>query len=41
LGLTLAGEIVAAASGQPYEEYIQKNILEPLGLRDTTPFLPE
>ncbi len=41
LGLTLAGEIVSAASGQPYEEYVKAKILEPLGLRDTTPYLPE
>lgn len=41
LGLTLVGEIVAAASGQPYGEYIREHILEPLGLSDTTPYLPE
>jgi CubicO group peptidase (beta-lactamase class C family) len=41
LGLTLAGELVTAASGQPYEEYIEQRILEPLGLESTTPFLPE
>lgn len=41
LGLTLAGEIVSAASGQPYEEYVKAKILEPLGLGDTTPYLPE
>lgn len=41
LGLTLAGEIVAAASGMPYTEYVQKKILEPLGLVSTTPFMPE
>ncbi len=41
LGLTLAGEIVAAASGQPYEQYVEKHILEPLGLESTTPLLPE
>jgi CubicO group peptidase (beta-lactamase class C family) len=41
LGLTLAGEIVAAASGQPYQAYVEENILGPLGLHDTTPFLPE
>ena len=41
LGLTLAGEIVAAASGQSYEEYVTKNILNPLELNDTRPELPE
>ncbi|MBM3298044.1 MAG: beta-lactamase family protein [Candidatus Aminicenantes bacterium] len=41
LGLSLAGEVVAAASGMPYAEYIKKNILEPLGLSSTTPDMPE
>jgi CubicO group peptidase (beta-lactamase class C family) len=41
LGLTLAGEIVAATSGTPYPEYVRKNILDPLGLRSTTPEMPE
>jgi CubicO group peptidase (beta-lactamase class C family) len=41
LGLTLAGEVVAAASGQPYDAYVRRNLLEPLGLRSTTPEMPE
>jgi CubicO group peptidase (beta-lactamase class C family) len=41
LGLTLAGEIVAAASGQPYANYIREHIIEPIGLRSTTPEMPE
>lgn len=41
LGLTLAGEIVAAVSGQPYAEYVRRNILQPLGLASTTPEMPE
>jgi len=40
LGLTLAGEIVAAASGQTYADYVRRNILTPLGLKDTTPEIP-
>jgi CubicO group peptidase (beta-lactamase class C family) len=40
LGLSLAGECVAAASGTPYADYVRKNILEPLGLRSTTPEMP-
>jgi CubicO group peptidase (beta-lactamase class C family) len=40
LGLTLAGEVVAAASGEPYAEYVRRNILEPLELRGTTPEMP-
>ncbi len=35
LGLTLAGEIVAAASGQAYGDYIRANILNPLGMSST------
>src|SRR5262245_13829537 len=35
LGLTLAGEIVAAASGQAYAAYVRERILEPLGMRET------
>lgn len=41
LGLTLAGEIVAAVSGQDYNDYVKENILDPLGLTDTTPYLRE
>jgi CubicO group peptidase (beta-lactamase class C family) len=41
LGLTLAGEVLAAASGQSYADYVQRNILDPLGLRSTTPEMPE
>ena len=41
LGLTLAGEVIAAASGQPYAEYIQAHVLDPLGLDSTTPEIPE
>lgn len=40
LGLTLAGEAVAAASEQDYHSYIKANILEPLGMADTTSELP-
>ena len=35
LGLTLAGEIVAAASGQSYDAYVRANILDPLGMAST------
>lgn len=40
LGLTLLGEIVEEVSGVPYEEYVQQNILKPLGLLDTRTELP-
>jgi CubicO group peptidase (beta-lactamase class C family) len=33
LGLTLAGEIVAAVSGRPWAEYVHAHVLEPLGMR--------
>ena len=41
LGLTLAGEVVAAASGQSYDDYVRRSILDPLGLRNTTTEMPE
>ena len=41
LGLTLAGEIVAEVSGENYNSYVNKNIIEPLGLVDTRPAMPE
>ena len=41
LGLTLAGETVAATSGTSYADYVRTNILEPLKLASTTPEMPE
>lgn len=41
LALSLAGEIVSAVSGEPYETYIQKRILEPLGMSSSSVVLPE
>jgi CubicO group peptidase (beta-lactamase class C family) len=35
LALSLAGEIVAAVSGQAYPDYIQTHILDPLGMNST------
>ncbi|MGW8268583.1 MAG: serine hydrolase [Longimicrobiales bacterium] len=40
LGLTLAGEIVMATSGLPFDRYIRENILEPLGMTRTTTEIP-
>ena len=40
LGLTLAGEVVEAASGQPYAQYAKAHVLDPLGLNDTRTFMP-
>jgi D-alanyl-D-alanine carboxypeptidase len=35
LALAIAGEIVAAVSGEPYERYVAEHILQPLGMRAT------
>lgn len=40
LGLTLIGEIVAEVSGQDFERYVDKHILEPLQLSDTATGFP-
>jgi CubicO group peptidase (beta-lactamase class C family) len=36
LGFALQGKIITVVSGIPYQEYIKKNILEPLGMNTTT-----
>jgi CubicO group peptidase (beta-lactamase class C family) len=41
LGMSLAGEIVSAASGMPYADYARKNLLDPLGMKSTFPEMPE
>jgi CubicO group peptidase (beta-lactamase class C family) len=41
LGLTLAGEIVAATSEQTFADYVRDNILEPLGMKDTFTEVPK
>ena len=41
LGLTLAGQIVEQVSGEPFELYVRRHILEPLELAQTAPSLPE
>lgn len=40
LGMTLLGEIVEKVSGKPYDVYVEENILKPLRLADTHPYLP-
>lgn len=40
LALALAGEIVAAVSGEPYDVYIRQHILEPLGMSSSTMRFP-
>jgi CubicO group peptidase (beta-lactamase class C family) len=41
LGMSLLGEVVRAVSGQEYDVYVKEHILDPLGLKDTTPEIPE
>jgi CubicO group peptidase (beta-lactamase class C family) len=41
LGLTLLGQIVEEVSGLPYDTFVRQHILDPLGLSDTRPELPE
>ncbi len=40
LGLSLAGEIIAATAATPYAEYIRSHILGPLGMDATYPEIP-
>jgi CubicO group peptidase (beta-lactamase class C family) len=35
LALAIAGEVVAAVSGEPYPQYIENHVLGPLGMRST------
>jgi CubicO group peptidase (beta-lactamase class C family) len=41
LALALAGEVVAAVSGEPYEEYVRRHIFDPLGMESTSVGVPE
>ncbi len=41
LAMALAGEVVMAVSGEPYDPYIRKHILEPLGMKDTSVYLSD
>jgi CubicO group peptidase (beta-lactamase class C family) len=40
IGLSLAGLIVAALSGQPYAVYVKREIFDPLGMADSSLGLP-
>jgi CubicO group peptidase (beta-lactamase class C family) len=40
LGMTILGQIVEKVSGQPYDVYVEENILRPLRLGNTHPYLP-
>jgi D-alanyl-D-alanine carboxypeptidase len=37
LGFALLGEVVTAISGEPWDRYIQRHILDPLGMTSTDP----
>jgi len=41
LAMSLLGEIVSNKSGQSYNDYVEENILKPLQLNNTHPYLPE
>lgn len=41
LGMALAGQIVEAASEEAYADYVQRHILDPLGMEDTYTEIPE
>jgi CubicO group peptidase (beta-lactamase class C family) len=41
LGLALAGDVVEAASGERYADYVQRHILDPLGMTATLVRAPE
>jgi len=41
LGLTLAGELIIQHTEDAYDDYVRKNILQPLNLSNTRPELPE
>lgn len=40
LGIALAGEVVAAASGMPWEEYVRRHVLDPLGMAASSAAAP-
>jgi CubicO group peptidase (beta-lactamase class C family) len=41
LGLALAGEVVAGVAREPFEVYVQKRILEPVGMKSSSVGVPE
>lgn len=40
LGYLVLGEVIASASGQPFEEFVRANVLEPLGMGSTGFMVP-
>lgn len=41
LALSLAGEIVSAVSREPYESYVERHLLQPLGMSSSSIVLPD
>jgi len=41
LAMSFLGEIVATKTDKPYNDYVEQNILKPLQLNNTHPYLPE
>jgi CubicO group peptidase (beta-lactamase class C family) len=41
LGMSLLGEVVEKISGEPYDKYVEENILKPLKLASTHPYIPK
>jgi CubicO group peptidase (beta-lactamase class C family) len=41
LALALAGDVVEAAAGEPYADYVQRHLLDPLGMKDTAVRAPD
>ncbi|MEZ4768825.1 MAG: serine hydrolase [Caldilineales bacterium] len=41
IGYALLGAVISAASGQPYEDYMEENILKPMGMDHSTFLLDE
>jgi CubicO group peptidase (beta-lactamase class C family) len=41
LGMSLLGEVVEKISGQPYDKYVEENILKPLRLSSTNTYIPK
>ncbi len=39
-GINTAGRIIEVVSGMPYEDFMEKRLFEPLGMKDTT-FWPD
>jgi CubicO group peptidase (beta-lactamase class C family) len=41
LGMSLLGEVIEKVSGQPYAKYVEDNIMKPLKLSATHPYIPK